>query len=98
VRRLLLVPAIIALAVVYAMLDEASGIRAWLRLRSHLVASAGRIDELRREVEALRDESSALKHDPFATERAIREDLELAKPGEIVVRLPRAEGGTPRIP
>ncbi len=97
-RRLLLIPAIVALAVAYAMLDEASGIRAWLRLRSHLVASAGRIDDLRREVNALREESDALKHDPFATERAIREDLELAKPGETIVRLPRPEGGTPRIP
>ena len=97
-RRFLLVPAIIALAVVYAMLDEASGIREWLRLRSHLVASARRIDDLQREVDVLREESSALKHDPFATERAIREDLELAKPGETVVRLPRPEGGTPRIP
>ena len=97
-RRLLLIPAVIAVAVVYAMLDQASGIRAWLRLRSHLVASAGRIEELQHEVDALRAESSALKHDPFATERAIREDLELAKPGETVVRLPRPEGGTPRIP
>jgi cell division protein FtsB len=98
VKRLLLVPAIVALALIYAMLDETSGIRAWLRLRSHLVASAGRIDELQREIDALRLESKALKHDPFATEQAIREDLELAKPGEIVVRVPHPEGGTPRIP
>jgi cell division protein FtsB len=37
-------------------------------------------------VEALRAEVRALERDPFSLERAIREDLDLAKPGEVIVR------------
>jgi cell division protein FtsB len=98
VKRFLLVPVCLVVAIVYALLDADSGVREWLRLRSTLAASTSRIEGLRREVDALRAEGDALKSDPFATERAIREDLDLAKPGETVVRVPRAEGGTPRIP
>jgi cell division protein FtsB len=98
VKRFLLVPACLAAAIVYALLDADSGVREWLRLRSTLAASTTRIEGLRRGVEALRSEGEALRNDPFATERAIREELELAKPGEIVVRLPSSGGGTPRFP
>jgi cell division protein FtsB len=41
---------------------------------------------LKERVETLEFEINALETDPFALERAIREDLELARPGEIVVR------------
>jgi cell division protein FtsB len=43
------------------------------------------------ETHALRAEIEALESQPFALERAIREDLELARPGETVVRFGRNE-------
>jgi cell division protein FtsB len=57
----------------------------------HLVQQRERADALRRELEALKAENSllaadiaALKSDPRAIERLAREDLGLARPGEIV--------------
>lgn len=42
---------------------------------------------LRQEVVRLRREARALAGDPAALERAAREDLNLVKPGEIVIQL-----------
>ncbi len=83
-RSALLLPfrAIALLAVV----DRHAGLGTWLELRGELRASRIRIDRLHREVEALRAEVRALERDPFSLERAIREDLDLAKPGEVIVR------------
>jgi hypothetical protein len=45
-----------------------------------------RVAELEKRVEAREGGTESLRTDPLARERAIREDLGLAKPGEIVVR------------
>jgi cell division protein FtsB len=55
-------------------------------MRGELEVSRERIGSLKERVETLEFEINALETDPFALERAIREDLELARPGEIVVR------------
>jgi len=68
------------------MLDQKSGLPAWLRLRAELTASQARIDALSARAKTLREEIEALERDPFAIERAIREELGLARPGERVVR------------
>jgi cell division protein FtsB len=75
---------------VWAGLDTSSGLRSWWRLRVDLAETETRIAALRSEVASLREEERALESEQFALERAIREDLELALPGETVVRLPRA--------
>jgi cell division protein FtsB len=98
VRRLWLIPVVILLALGYAFFDGRSGLAQERRLREELAAADARIDELRARNEQLRQEARALRDDPFARERALREDLDLARPGEIVVRIPREEGRTPRIP
>ena len=97
-KRFLLIPALVAVALGYAVFDEESGIRAWLRMRADLASSRVRIDEVRREIRALRRETALLESDPFAIESAIREDLELARSGELVVRLTAPEGTNPRFP
>ena len=70
---------------------------------SHLASSEGRPaggggsglpDDV--ELSPLEEETEALRTDPFAIESAIREDLQLARPGETVVRL--IGDTTPRIP
>jgi len=83
---------VIAFGLGLAVVDRKAGLPAWHRLRAELASSQARIDALVDETEALRVEIRALQDDPFALERAIREDLELARPGEIVVRFPRDSG------
>jgi cell division protein FtsB len=78
---------------VIAVADATSGIPMWLRLRADLADSSGRVAVLKRSTEALRVQIDALESQPFALERAIREDLELARPGEVVVRFDRASSG-----
>jgi len=92
------VPALVAVAVVYASFDHVAGIGTSLRLREDLRAAETRIEALRLGNAALRREAELLQADSFAIERAIREDLKLSRPGETVLRLVRDEDSTPRIP
>jgi cell division protein FtsB len=98
VRRFWLVPAMLAAAMLYAAVDEDAGWRTWWRLRQGLEASRERVDDLSREIAHLSEASRELAGDPFAMERAIREDLGLARPGEIVVRFSRSGSRSPRNP
>jgi cell division protein FtsB len=93
VRTTWLAPLLLAAVAVIAVADGKSGIPMWLRLRSEVDQAAARVAVLAGETEALRAQIKALSSEPFALERAIREDLELALPGEIVVRFdrPRAD-------
>ena len=72
----------------------------WRALRADVRAARARADALRDDIEHKRAQARALERDPLAIERAIREDLGLARPGELVVRLrgSEAEGSTPRFP
>ena len=80
-----MVPALVGVALLIAALDESSGIRTSLELHKELRAARSRIESVKSETERLRRESEALQHDPFAIERAIREDLGLARSGETLV-------------
>jgi cell division protein FtsB len=95
-RHYWILPAIVAAVLAAAMLDGEAGLRTWLRLRGDLRAAEARIETLRDEIAVLKDETEALRSDPFAIEAAIREDLHLARPGETVVRL--LGEPSPRIP
>lgn len=90
-RRILIAPALVAVALLYAWVDPEHGIRACARLRGELGRAQQRVATLDGEVEALRAQVAALRDDPLAQEAAIREDLELARPGETVVRILPAE-------
>lgn len=97
-KRFLLIPALLAAAFVYAVFDGDTGILVSLQMREDLEASRVRIGEIRGEIRALRRQAAALESDPFAIESAIREDLKLARRGEVVVRLSPADGTNPRFP
>ena len=75
-----------ASAVGVAVADANSGIRTWLQVRRDLAVAQARVAELEKRVESREGGTESLRNDPLARERAIREDLGLAKPGEIVVR------------
>lgn len=95
-KRYWIAPAIIAAALGLVTIDSEAGLRSWLRLREDLRAAEARIGALRKQIEALEAETEALRSDPIAIESAIREDLLLARPGEVVVRL--IDETSPRIP
>ncbi len=97
-RRFLWIPALLGAVLLYVAFDDAAGLRSWLRLNAKLRAEQTRIAELRDEVVSLRRQREALADDPAAIERAIREDLEWARPGEVVVRLPSFDRSNTRIP
>ena len=92
--RYLAIPALLAAALAMAWLDTDSGLRAWLGLRRDVTAARGRIQSLQAEIVELDSQAKALASDPFAQERAIREELEWALAGESVVRMP-AEAPAP---
>lgn len=97
-RRLWLIPLVVLIALGYALFDARSGVGQARRLQIDLDAAHARIDALRTKNERLREEARDLREDPFARERTLREDLGLARPGEILVRIPREESQSPRIP
>ncbi len=95
-----LFPALIAAVALLAATDAESGLPRWFELRDELEVSHGKIERLRGEVVALEQKVEALKHDPAAIEQAIREVLELARPGEVVVRFeaPETASSLPALP
>lgn len=85
---------VLAISGCIALTDSEFGIGTWLELRSAERVARERVASREREVERLRGEVEALASDPLAMHRAIREDLELALPGEVVVRfLPQVAEG-----
>jgi cell division protein FtsB len=98
VKAVLVVVALVAAAFVHAALDSESGIGTWLRLRAELRDAQSRNAALRDEIAALGAEAAALERGGFAVERAIREELGFARPGESVLRLPREDHPSARFP
>lgn len=82
---------VIAILAMTALLDRDSGVAIWLELREDLAISTDRVDLLIAQNDSLRREIELLEADPTAMDRAIREELDLALPGEVIFRfLPTA--------
>ena len=84
-RALLLVATLVVGAIGLAVVDRESGVSRWLELRRDLAEARARIERLSWEAADLQRQIQALEGGGFALERAIREDLDLAKPGEVVI-------------
>jgi hypothetical protein len=82
---------VITILAVSALLDHESGVGIWLELREDLAGSSARAAQLVRENDEMRREIEMLEAEPAALDRAIREELDLALPGEIVVRFTSSE-------
>jgi cell division protein FtsB len=98
VRTLGLGVCVIAILAVSALLDHDSGVGIWLELRGDLSASEARVARLVDQTESMRREIEMLEAEPAALDRAIREELDVALPGEIVVRFTRPERSGERVP
>ncbi|MDJ0787350.1 MAG: septum formation initiator family protein [Myxococcota bacterium] len=96
--RWLITPALVLCAGLVAWLDPKNGVESWQKHREHLRAARERIAELEAEIEAREKRSKSINEDEFALEAAIREDLGFARPGEIVIRLPRTDLPTANLP
>ena len=92
-RAFCLIAALFAAVLGLATADRESGLPMWFELRAERRASEDRIAQLRTEVENLHSEIEALENDPLAMERAIREVLEFARPGETVIRFVEHDNG-----
>jgi cell division protein FtsB len=98
VKRLLIIPALLSAALIYISADRGTGLSTWMRDRDSLENSKEQIAHLEAEIARLKIEVDRLEREPFAIERAIREDLEWARAGETVVRIPGALDSNPRFP
>jgi cell division protein FtsB len=88
VKGLGIIAALVSLAIAYAAADDGNGIPRWFRHRDRLERADARIGVLESRIEALRREVAQLESGGFAIERAIREDLRLARVDEVIVRIP----------
>lgn len=88
-RPLILALLLVAGAAAWAWLDAENGVDTRRRLQREVAEAQARIREHEARNEALRAEIEALAGDPLVQERAVREELRWARPGEIVVRTPR---------
>lgn len=91
-RGLWIAPACVAAAIVYAWFDRGSGIQTWFELRDNVRRAEAHVHSLRQEIARLEREIESFERSPFAVERAIREELDWVRPGEVLVRMPDADG------
>jgi hypothetical protein len=88
----------IAVGAGYATLGPGTRVPTWLGGAGDLDTIEAQVAELEAEVAGLEREAVLLQSDPFVIEKAIREDLRMAKRGEIVVRLSAASRTNSRLP
>jgi cell division protein FtsB len=67
------------------------GFLAMRRAQQEIKQYNAEMQKLNQENQALSDEVSSLKTDPRLIERIAREDMGLAKPGELIFKLPAAQ-------
>ncbi len=98
VKTLSLGTGLIAILTISALLNPKSGLQIWSELREDLSGSAARVAQLSQENEEMRNEILMLESEPSALDRAIREELDMVLPGEIVVRFTRSKSSETQPP
>jgi cell division protein FtsB len=67
------------------------GFLAMRRTQSEIVKVKADLDQLAKENAALEQEVKDLKSDPRLIEKIARDDLGLARPGEVIIRIPQGQ-------
>lgn len=97
-KALRIAPIVFLGAIAVAAVSRDSGIPAWLRLDADQREAERRIAATSRSLAELESRAAALRDSEFELERAIRNDLRLARPGEVVVIVPSEDSGVLSIP
>lgn len=87
--------ALFVLALVVHDVFGAHGFIAMRRKQSEIERVKKDIDRLNKENTELGEQVKALKTDPKLIEKIAREDLQRARPGEIIIRIPPAQPQAP---
>ena len=86
------------LALVVHDIFGAHGFMAMRRTQNEIDKVKKDLDRLNKENAELGDQVKALKTDPRLIEKIAREDLQRARPGEIIIRIPQSQQPAPDSP
>ena len=86
------------LALVVHDIFGAHGFMAMRRTQNEIEKVKKDLDRLNKENAELGDQVKALKTDPRLIEKIAREDLQRARPGEIIIRIPQSQQPAPDSP
>jgi len=90
--------ALLAVCVFGLLLHDIFGAHGYLAMRrtkQEIEHVQGEIIRLHKENAELSDEVKALKSDPHKIESIARDELGLAKPGEVIIKIPKSERTQP---
>jgi len=93
--------ALLALFIVALVVHDVFGAHGFIAMRrtqSEIERVRKDLDRLNKENIELGDQVRALKTDPRLIEKIAREDLQRAKPGEIIIRIPPSQQPAPGSP
>lgn len=85
---------LLGLVVVVMIVHDVFGTHGFLAMRrtqSEIRKVQANLDQLSKENEALEQEVKDLKSDPRLIEKIARDDLGLARPGEVIIRIPQVQ-------
>ena len=82
---------LLALVMIVHNIFGTHGFLAMRRTQDEIKKVKADLEQLNKENTALDDESKALKSDPRLIEKIARDELGLAKPGEIIIRIPEQQ-------
>ena len=86
---------LLALLVLVMIVHDVFGTHGFLAMRrtqSEIKKVQSNLDQLTKENEALEQEVKDLKSDPRLIEKIARDELGLARPGEVIIRIPQGQG------
>jgi cell division protein FtsB len=86
-RKMIWAAVAVSLVLAVSSLADPGGFRRTWRLQDDVRALQARTERLGSENARLRREVTALKEDPQAIERAVREELGHVRPGELIITL-----------
>jgi cell division protein FtsL len=90
--------ALFVLALVVHDVFGAHGFIAMRRTQNEIERVKKDIDRLNSENRELGQQVKALKSDPHLIEKIAREELQHAKPGEVIIRIPQSQQPSPDLP
>ena len=92
--------ALLAIFIITLVVHDIFGVHGFMAMRrtqNEIQRVRKDLDRLNRENADLGDQVKALKTDPRLIEKIAREDLQRARPGEIIIRIPQPQESSPEL-